>query len=631
MELLVFTKDQLNAVVDAYMEFDEFCVDVETWGDNRLIPQLNDIFWIQLSGPGRVDVIPMGHPNGNTLIQKAHKKKNKETGEWDHFPAIWSAPPKQLLPGVVFEALRRLFFSTKRKIGQNLSFDILSMSKYYGELIPGPYADIIHSQWMINENILDKRLGSLVKRHFHYEMDKSAGKALENYSFADAAKYCYLDGKIEWLLFQRLEEMLPSEVRPNMLALERDVFSGPVMEMQYYGVDIDIDKIKILDVELQKEKVRLESNIYSAVGRPFSLTNDNDLRQAFYTDLKLKPKAWTAGGKDGLNKKPSVAQPAIKYYEDHPVVHDYLEWAKIDKLHSTYVLSYLGSNDSPGKIIAGHIHGQFLPWGTVTGRFSSREPNLQNVPAPGSPLGKAVRSLFIAPQGFKFVVADYGQVELLILAHYCRDPKLTQGFYDNIDAHTMTAAMIFGVDPSAVTSEMRKVAKALNFAVVYGAGAAKVAAMTNTNMEQAKAFLAKHSREFPQIHAFKGQVIREMRRRTPPYLTTILGRKRRIPELMSSEDSVRAYAERQAFNSLIQGSSADIIKLAMIRAHQTLDDDMRLVLTVHDELVTLVPEDKAERGKEIIHEAMCGPDISKLLRVPLKADIKVVQSWDEAK
>lgn len=270
-----------------------------------------------------------------------------------------------------------------------------------------------------------------------------------------------------------------------------------------------------------------------------------------------------------------------------------------------------------------------------------REPNLQNIPTPGTELGRKIRGLFAAPPGYKEVVADYGQIEMIILAHLIGYGALYDGIMNGMDPHSATAAALAGIDPDEfmdlVKAEdkrakvARQVAKGVNFAVVYGAGPEKVAAMAGISVKEAKRFMEIHQRMFPEIYRFKDKVLDVAKERQPPHIRTLMGRKRRLPALWSRDYGTRGYAERQAVNSLIQGTAADIIKLAMVRLHQTLEPDMKLILSVHDELVTLCPTDKADRCAEIVREAMVGEGITKLLSVPLSIDLKIVDRWSEAK
>ena len=265
-----------------------------------------------------------------------------------------------------------------------------------------------------------------------------------------------------------------------------------------------------------------------------------------------------------------------------------------------------------------------------------REPNLQNVGRPDTELGKLIRGAFIAGPGRRLIVADYSQIELVVLAHYLGQGKLFEGFEQGIDPHTMTAAMVLGKRLEDITKDERqKYGKSINFAVVYGAGDAKVASMIGCAVKEARKFLDRHEVEFPEIYEFKEYILDECRKQRPPHITTLFGRRRRVPGIMSSDRGMRLYSERQAFNSLIQGGQADIIKLAMIRTHAGIaahpELDMKLHLTVHDELVTSAPYDCTDQAQKVLLDAMIGPGIGDLLRVPLKSDCAIVDRWSEAK
>jgi DNA polymerase I-like protein with 3'-5' exonuclease and polymerase domains len=261
-----------------------------------------------------------------------------------------------------------------------------------------------------------------------------------------------------------------------------------------------------------------------------------------------------------------------------------------------------------------------------------REPNLQNIPRPDTDLGKRIRGLFIAPPGHKLIAADYGQIELVIFAHFADKGLLYEGFMNGVDPHTMTAAGALNKDPEDVTPDERQFyGKTLNFAITFGVGPDKVADMLKMKLPDAKEILAKHQRAFPEIYRLKSHIISTCRSRRPPYVKTLLGRKRRLPTIHASEMGPRMYAERQAVSSVIQGSAADLNKLAMIKTNASLPEDMQLILTVHDELVIICPEDRTDLGQEILREALLGEEIQKLIRVPLKADIKVVDKWSQAK
>jgi DNA polymerase-1 len=401
--------------------------------------------------------------------------------------------------------------------------------------------------------------------------------------------------------------------------------------------------------------VDIEGSIYKAAGQRFNLTAPAQKAAVLYAPKSeggqgLKAAKLTKGGykKRDAGQELSFADystdaDSLEAHPNNPVVKAMADYAEVAKLLG-YPLAYLGVKDDPDKpcrIFDGRIHADFVQYGTVTGRFSCREPNLQNIPRPDTELGKRIRGLFIAPAGYKLVVADYGQIELVVLAHFIGKGALYRGFHNGVDPHSATAAALIGQDPQEFMARvkagdreainLRQVAKGINFAVVYGAGPDKVASMAGISVKEAKRFMEIHQKMFPEIYAFKNEVVRVCRSRRPPHIRTLLGRKRRLPLIVSQNQGLRMGAERQAVNSLIQGSAADLIKLAMIRLNNSLPDDIRLILSVHDELVVLAPEDRAQEAAALVSEAMLGEGIQKLLRVPLSSDVKIVDRWSEAK
>jgi DNA polymerase-1 len=328
----------------------------------------------------------------------------------------------------------------------------------------------------------------------------------------------------------------------------------------------------------------------------------------------------------------SVSAEALEYYRGQdPLVSALLKYADLNKLSTTYVVPYLGGEvvrTVSGKekrehkeslLINGRIHCDFVQHGAETGRFSSRNPNLQNVPAPHTPHGKAIRNLFYAPEGYKLVVADYSQIEPRVIASMAKDPIMMNNYLNGKDIYT-TVGETMGVD--------RKAGKVLVLSMAYGVGPAKIASQIGCSVTEARDLLSKFSSEFSSVASYRLKLLEVSRRQKIPYVTTLLGRKRYLPDMLSRDQGLRASAERQAFNTRIQGSAADIIKLAMIRAYGRIPEGAKLLLTVHDELVTLAPNDKVDETVEAIREAM--EDI-KLLTVPLVADITVVERWGEAK
>jgi DNA polymerase I-like protein with 3'-5' exonuclease and polymerase domains len=638
----MFTPDQLVEAVDYFKQFPDMVVDFETTGPNRGTPHLAPVVWTILSTHGRTITVPTGHPNGNVLISRATKKLNKETKKFAMIPAVYDAPPPQMKPSVAWEIMAPLFQNENRHLyAHNATFDFPTAAKYLdGELPKGTLHDTIVVQWLLDENMPMYGLKHLVKRYFGHDYDKEeVGKCVEAHPFWKVHQYGYLDGKYTWLIKQGLEPRLAKFNLTRVYELENEI-TRIVSQMRLEGVAVNEPELDRLHSQYADELVDLEAACYRAAGREFNLNSNPQKVQILFGPKKdggqgLKAKVLTA------KKNPSTNAEALEHHATNPVVKALSEYSDVQKLQSTYIEGYTGvegDKDKPRQIFDGRVHAEFLQYGTVTGRFSCRAPNLQNIPRPDTEKGKQIRGLFLADKGEKLVVADYGQIELVVLAHYARNHAfdkrgaLVDGFEAGVDAHTLTASKIFGVPFDEVTKPMRQASKGINFAVVYGAGPDKVASMADTSVEKAKGFLKIHQSEFPEIYVFKEKVLETARARKPvPYITTLAGRRRRLPGLNYSDKSLRGLAERQAVNSLIQGSAADLIKTAMVRVTKSLKPHSSLILSVHDELVVRTPEQHAEETEQILREAMLGEGIAKMLTVPMTSDSKIVDVWADAK
>jgi DNA polymerase I-like protein with 3'-5' exonuclease and polymerase domains len=643
---IILTPEKLHEVLDHFMGQDAFVFDVETMGDNRGVPTQNRVVWLSLATTGLAVAIPFGHPNGDVLISRATKKLNKLTRKFEPIPPIYDAPPEQMSPAEVFEILRPLFFSDKVKIAHNATFDLISIAKYYNEICPPPYGDTIVMQWLLDENMLSKKLKDLAIRYYGLDYDKEhVGKCIELWPFSKVGHYAYMDAKVEWLLYKKYLALIEKENLTSIFDLEMDVL-GVLLDMGTIGAPVDETAMHKVIEEMDELLVEVEARIYTAAGRRFNINATRQKQEVLYLPKReggqgLKPWKLTDTGKK--HKKAGEKLTYIDYSTDgdslerftsNPVVEALLEYQDISKLKA-YPQSYLGvpgDKTRPRLIHEDRIFAEFVQYGTTTGRFSCRSPNLQNIPRPDTDLGRKIRSLFVAPPGHKLIVADYGQIELVIFAHFADKGLLYKGFIEGVDPHTMTAAGVLNKDPDDISGDERQFyGKTMNFVITFGAGPDKVADMLKVSLPEAKALLAKHQTAFPEIYRLKDHIVSTCRSRRPAHVKTLLGRKRRLPTIHASDHGPRGYAERQAVSSVIQGSAADLNKLAMIRTNNTLEDEMSLILTVHDELVVIVPDDRVEEGQAIVREAMLGEGIQKLLRVPLKADIKVVDRWAEAK
>lgn len=661
---VILSPDRLAEAVEYFRNEPEgiLSFDMETSGSNRGVPFCNSASWVGLGARGKIVQIPFGHPIGSKVIGE-HKeprevKDNKNGGTQIRMFRVpdYEPPPPQMEREEVFAMLKPLFFgSGKTLIGSGLQFDLATIAKYYGGEIPDPggaepFCDTIVLRWLINENRKKYGLKYITKDIYGFAYDdEEVGKCVEKHPFSKVAHYLHCDVLYPLAEYRSLRRQIDELDLNRVYELEMALL--PVLaRMRLTGMRVDKPRLEEMRESLTVDVERVEGKVYAAAGRKFNMNAPRQKQAVLFGPKSeggqgIRPWKLTDGAKDRKKKQGSAFRPTLNDWStdaDHlesfvgnPVVDAMLEYAEYSKLLNTYVLGYLGdptAKDKPCRIFDERIFPDFVQYGAKTGRFSCREPNLQNVGRPDTELGKLIRGAFIAEPGRKLIVADYDQVELVVLAHFLGQGQLFEGFLRGIDPHTMTAAMVLGKDPADVTkAERQKYGKSINFAVVYGAGDAKVAAMIGCSIEEAREFLAKHEVEFPEIYGFKRFVIDDCRRQRPPHITTLFGRRRNLPGINSRENGLRLYSERQAFNSLIQGSSADIMKSAMVRLHAGMPCWMKLHLTVHDELVTSAPDDKVEEAKDILLNAMVGPGIGDLLRVPLSSDCAIVERWSDAK
>jgi DNA polymerase I-like protein with 3'-5' exonuclease and polymerase domains len=612
--------------------------------------------WLSFATYGRGDVIPLGHPNGELaevikpLTGQGAKKAEKglKLNDVDYsknkklHTHVFTEPPKQLHPAEVFTALRPLFFSDMLKIGHNLVFDLCSITKYFDGQVPAtPYFDTMVGSFVYDNRNKNKcGLDDCLKRELGYEMEKGVGAQVEVHPFSIVAKYAYLDAKYTFMLWKVVKEKIAKAGVENIMALEMDVLRV-LCDMKLAGAPIDQDALAALHVQLEADIEKAREDIYRTAGVVFNINSNREKQYLLYSPQPsgrgLKPKIYTgkgikkeAEGKELTVEDYSVSAEALEPYRDKdPLVKAMLEYADLNKLLTTYVIPYLGGEvvrTTGGKskveyrdslLVNGKVHGDFIQHGAETGRFSSRNPNLQNVPNPATAHGKAIRNLFYAPEGYKLVVADYSQIEPRVIASMSNDPIMKKNYLEGGDIYT-TVGDVMGVNRAA--------GKVLVLSMAYGVGPDKIARSIGCSITEARGLLSSFGDKFQNVSAYRAKVIGVTRK--AGFVSTVLGRKRYLPEINSRNPGERAGAERQAFNTRIQGSAADIMKLAMIRAHELIPEGASLLLTVHDELVTIAPDNLVDETREAIREAMEGIN---LLDIPLIADLAVVQRWGEAK
>ena len=388
-------------------------------------------------------------------------------------------------------------------------------------------------------------------------------------------------------------------------------------KMEHTGIRLDREFLSTLSAELNKECDRLMRAIWAHAGEEFNVNSTPQMRVVLFDKLGLTPVKKTKTG-------PSTDADSLqKMIGDHPIVADLLHYREVEKLRSTYA-------DALPPLIAddGRVHATFKQTDTTTGRISSEAPNLQNIPVRTAE-GREFRRAFIADEGFGLLTADYSQIELRVLAHLAEDPGLVDAFDRGVDIHTATAAKVFHKDEAEVNAEDRRFAKVVNYGLAYGMEAYGLSQRMDVAVEEAREILDDYFEAFPNVAAFMEQTVQEAKQRG--YTTTIFGRRRQIAELSSDNFRIRQMGERMAQNAPIQGSAADIFKLAMIDVDAALDAggfETRMLLTVHDELVFEVPVDERERVEPVLREVM---ESVTELNVPLVVDIGFGPNWATAK
>ncbi|MFA5624174.1 MAG: DNA polymerase I [Bradymonadales bacterium] len=387
--------------------------------------------------------------------------------------------------------------------------------------------------------------------------------------------------------------------------------------MESEGIGLDLASLNELSRVFGEEMQKLEIVAYQLAGRKFNILSPKQVGELLYDELGLKPKR-KKSRQHGLSTDQESLESLV---QDHPLPKVILDYRSLAKLHTTYSTSIAGTVDPDTQ----RVHGLFHQSVAATGRLSSSEPNLQNIPG-RSEIGRKIRACFVSRPQYSFIAADYSQIELRIMAHLSQEPVLLNAFKLKEDIHLRTAALIFGKDLAEVSDDERRVGKTINFGVLYGMGFAKMARETGYSNADAKKFIELYHQQFPKLEAFFKQLIEDARKQG--FVTTILGRRRYTPEIQSSRLHLRALAERTAVNSPIQGSAADLIKLAMLSVNEAFKResiDAKILIQVHDELIIECADEELDRCKELIRDCMMGVYE---LSVPLVVNMQVSKHWE---
>jgi DNA polymerase-1 len=570
-------------------------------------------------------LIPEEVGDGTTIPPEGYRKLLK-SGEESMakykyvIPAVYADPPEQLNRTDVLEALRPIFFSDLIKIGHNVKFDARSIGKYYGELPYGPFYDTILMQHILDENLMSYSMEQVVKYNYKTNSHGREGKLgaiIEQVPFDKAVRYVHLDARWTWMLYTHLWRGIGFRKDLHSAFLLDSEVLRVLMEMEDNGILVDSRALKSLGKELDSKlrEIILAISEHAFVG--FN-PDSNPHKQALLFNKKregglaLKPVKKTAKG------SPSVDEESLqKLKHEHPVIPLLLQYSEMQKLKSTYVDGLIP------KLNHHKLHPSFHLHRTATGRLSSSNPNLQNIPRSSS-----IRSLFVAPEGHQLLVADYDQIELRVMAMFSQDKQMLKIFSNNIDIHTGAAALLFKKPAEEVTNEERQIGKGVNFLTAYGGGPHKLANTTGISVDDARAMIDQYYKQFSGLTEWKRRVVETGRNKG--YVSTIAGRRRRLADLSSSDEYTRSRAERQAVNAVVQGSAADICKQAMVDIAELLKGTgATLLVQVHDELVVSVPEDILEELKPRFMDAMGHNRV--MDGVPLLVSCDSAYSWADAK
>ncbi len=586
----------LDKLVAKLTEAEEFAFDTETTG---LSPMTAQLVGISLAvEAGKAYYIPVGH----TILD-----------------VVTQLPLKE-----VIDRLRPIFEDAKiAKIGHNAKFDMEVLAEC-GITVNGLTSDTMIAAHLLGEKSLG--LKALVFNKLGIEMTPisnliGAGAkqiSMDKVDIKLAADYAAADADMTL----RLESVFHPELeKQGLMKLYQDVEMPLVpvlLEMERNGVAVDIEMLKEMSEALGEQIAVLEEKIYSQAGEEFNINSPAQLGKILFEKLNI-PALRKSGGK--YSTEASVLEVLA---ESFPIAKDILEYRQYAKVKSTYI-------DTLPELVnpkTGRIHTSFNQTRTSTGRLSSSDPNMQNIPVRGE-LGGQVRQAFIAAPGFALLGGDYSQIDLRVLAHLSGDATLVRAFRNDEDIHSATAQLLFGVTKEEVTKDMRRFAKTVNFGVIYGMSDYGLEQATELSREEASKFIKAYFEKYPGVTKYLNDTKEKARR--DGYVETLLGRRRYIPDINSANRQVREAAERMAINMPVQGTSADIIKVAMLNLHREMRQRRlasKMLLQVHDELVFEVPDDELDFMRTLVSDTM---DSAVTLSVPLKVDTKVGKNWGEMK
>jgi DNA polymerase-1 len=601
--MIVNTEAALQVLVKSLRDAGTFALDTESTSED---PWQAQLVGISLSmAPGEAYYIPVGH--GQTM----------DGQEAD----------TQLSPAFVIERLRLVLEDESiRKYMHNAKYDMqLLLLSSPGVTVRGLAFDTMLGAYLTDpgrrglglKDQVFQRMGHVMTPISQLIGTGSKAISMAQVPIRQAADYAGADADMTL----RLVEPIMEELRRNSLLDLLNNIELPLlpvlMQMEIYGVALDGGFLRDLNEQLREQISVLEKEIYASVGHQFNINSTKQLGDILFGELNLPSGKKTKTGY-------SVSADVIESLRGkHPIVDHLLEYRQLTKLKSTYVDGLLAQMDP----VAGRVHTSFSQTTASSGRLSSSNPNLQNIPI-RTEVGRQIRRAFIADPSYVLLTADYSQFELRILAHITHEPRLVEAFSKNEDIHTITAASLFEVPVSEVTKDQRRLAKTVVYAILYGQSAFGLAQITGMTVAQSSDFIKRYHETFPHIKDYVESTLNQARKQG--YVNTLYGRKRFFPDMRGLSHNERQALEREAINMPIQGGNADLIKIAMIRIQHAIEGKhlkTRMILQVHDELVFEVPVEELEHTKILVKSLMEGVAS---LDVPIKVEMKVGKNWYEA-
>lgn len=602
---VVFSKERLGPILQKARDQGHICVDTET---DALDAVGANLVGVALAvTPGQGYYLPLGH--------SAKSMERQDRSQMDLAEAQALLAPLLADPSVV-------------KIGQNFKYDLQVLARHGMEVVA--YDDTMLMSYVLAAGLHGHGMDLLAERHFGHKTIKFedvAGKGAKQISFADvpldqAITYAAEDADITLRLWRKLRAELVRAGKKSVYEhLERPM-AGVLAKMESLGVAVDQARLNEISKKLAEIEVAHADRIHHMAGRDFNIGSPKQLGQVLFEEMGLPAprKTKTGGYQTGSDILEELAA------QGHEVAEEVLGWRQTSKLRSTY------ADALPGFIRpSGRIHTSYSLASTTTGRLSSSDPNLQNIPI-RSEAGRQIRTAFVPAEGYVLMSADYSQIELRLLAHIANIPELKQAFHDGIDIHAMTASEVFHVPVEGMDPMIRRQAKAINFGIIYGISAFGLARQLGIGNDEARRFIDAYFAKFPGIRDYMEST--KALAREQGYVETIFGRRIHVPSVKEKQPAARAFGERAAINAPIQGAAADIIRRAMIQIDRVIPSmgfDLRMLLQVHDELVFEVPVGLEERAKEEVSKLMAGAALPLVtLSVPLEVECGFGTDWGAA-